>query len=231
MCVLPGEHNLDLRRASLKNAGCGTLWNLRTAPAQVRDADRGGVPRSSCGACGTSLLVARKLKMEWGRSCEVTGFVPIGTARSDDCSIAGPRTEARIPRCTSPRNARVARGAGPGTDRSNQLPAGAAANRRATDGDDRGRGEAVPPDGAAVLRDLAECLRFLACGYGLMPVGRAALKVLAASGRLNDRQRAQARELSLRLSPSPYGPDPDVCPQYAGPCDDYERGDPVTVLV
>ncbi len=88
------------------------------------------------------------------------------------------------------------------------------------DGDGRGRGEAAPVDGAAVLEALAECLRHLACGYGLNPRERAACvaileagipgmdpadlqaatKLLASSGRLTGRQREKASELSLRLS-------------------------------
>ena len=83
-------------------------------------------------------------------------------------------------------------------------------------GDDRGQEAAVPADGAAAL---AECLRFLACGYGLMPAERAAclrlletgipgaepadlaavMKVLA-SVRLTGHQREQASALSIRLS-------------------------------
>ena len=75
-------------------------------------------------------------------------------------------------------------------------------------------------DGAAVLEALAECLRHLACGYGLNPRERAACvaileagipgmdpadlqaatKLLASSGRLTGRQREKASELSLRLS-------------------------------
>ena len=88
------------------------------------------------------------------------------------------------------------------------------------DGDGRGRGEAAPVDGAAVLEALAECLRHLACGYGLDPRERAACiaiveagisgidpadlqattKLLTFSGRLTGRQREKASELSLRLS-------------------------------
>ena len=90
------------------------------------------------------------------------------------------------------------------------------------DDDDQGqgRGEAAPVDGAAVLEALAECLRHLACGYGLNPRERAACvaileagipgmdpadlqaatKLLASSGRLTGRQREKASELSLRLS-------------------------------
>ena len=87
------------------------------------------------------------------------------------------------------------------------------------DGDGRGRGEAVPVDGTAALEALAECLRHLACGYGLDPRERAAAiaiveagipgmerpdlqaatKLLASSGRLTGRQREKASELSLRL--------------------------------
>ena len=87
-------------------------------------------------------------------------------------------------------------------------------------GGGRGRGEAVPADGAAALEALAECLRHLACGYGLDPRERgaciaileagipcvadaelaAAMKVLAASNRLTSRQREKASELSLRLA-------------------------------
>ena len=87
-------------------------------------------------------------------------------------------------------------------------------------GDDRGQEPAVPADGTAALQALAECLRFLACGYGLDPRERvaclaileagipgidpsdlqSAAKLLAASGRLTSRQRDKASELSLRLA-------------------------------
>ena len=86
--------------------------------------------------------------------------------------------------------------------------------------DDRGRGEAVPADGAAALQAIAECLRHLACGYDLDPRERAAciellqagvpgidradlaaaMKILASSGRRTGRQREKASELSLRFS-------------------------------
>ncbi len=86
---------------------------------------------------------------------------------------------------------------------------------------DGGRGQepAAPMDGAAALSDISECLRHLACGYGLDPRERAAclrllkagiaggdaadlqaaVKVLQSQRRLADRQRTQASELSLRL--------------------------------
>ena len=87
-------------------------------------------------------------------------------------------------------------------------------------GDDRGQEAAVPADGAAALEALAECLRFLACGYGLMTAERAAClrlletgipgaepadlaattKLLQVPRRLTGRQREKASELSLRLS-------------------------------
>ena len=51
------------------------------------------------------------------------------------------------------------------------------------DGDDRGRGEAVPVDGTAALEALAECLRFLACGYGPDPRERGACLALLVSDR------------------------------------------------
>ena len=88
-------------------------------------------------------------------------------------------------------------------------------------GDGRGRGEAAPADGAAALRDLSECLRHLACGYGLDPRERAAaiaileagipgvdvgdlqaaVKILQSSQRcLTGRQRDQASKLSSRFT-------------------------------
>ena len=87
------------------------------------------------------------------------------------------------------------------------------------DGDGRGQEPAVPADGTAALQALAECLRFLACGYGLDPRERvaclaileagipgidpsdlqSAAKLLASSGRLTGRHRAQASELSIRF--------------------------------
>ena len=85
-------------------------------------------------------------------------------------------------------------------------------------GDGRGQEPAAPVDGAAALSDISECLRHLACGYGLDPRERAAcLRLLETSGldrvelaaatkilqvqrRLTGRQRDQASELSLRLS-------------------------------
>ena len=88
------------------------------------------------------------------------------------------------------------------------------------DGNGRGQEAAVPADGAAALQALAECLRFLACGYGLDPRERAAClavleagipgadpadlaattKLLASSGRLTGRQRDQASQLSVRFA-------------------------------
>ena len=88
------------------------------------------------------------------------------------------------------------------------------------DGDGRGQEAAVPVDGTAALEALAECLRHLACGYGLNPRERAACvaileagipgmdpadlqaatKLLASSGRLTGRQRDQASALSVRLA-------------------------------
>ena len=88
------------------------------------------------------------------------------------------------------------------------------------DGDGRGQEAAAPVDGAAALEAIAECLRHLACGYGLDPRERAACLVILEAGipgvdpadlraagqllqaacRLTSRQRAQASELSLRLS-------------------------------
>ena len=84
--------------------------------------------------------------------------------------------------------------------------------------DGRGRGEAVPVDGAAALCDVAECLRHLACGYGLDPRERAAAiailevrvpgvpdaefaaaRIILAATRLTARQRQQASALSIRL--------------------------------
>jgi hypothetical protein len=89
------------------------------------------------------------------------------------------------------------------------------------DGDGRGQKAAVPVDDAAALRDVAECLRHLACGYGLDPRERAAClrllkagipdadsadlaaatKLLQAALRgLTGRQRDQASELSIRFA-------------------------------
>jgi hypothetical protein len=87
------------------------------------------------------------------------------------------------------------------------------------DGDGRGQEAAVPVDGTAALEALAECLRHLACGYGLNPRERAACiaiveagildvapadlqaagKLLQAARQLTGRQREKASELSLRL--------------------------------
>lgn len=87
-------------------------------------------------------------------------------------------------------------------------------------GGGRGRRETAAQDGAAVLEAIAECLRHLANGYGLLPAERAAclrlleagipgvadadfapaMKILAASGRLTGRQREKASELALRLA-------------------------------
>jgi hypothetical protein len=73
---------------------------------------------------------------------------------------------------------------------------------------------------AEALRAIAECLRHLACGYGLLPAERsaclrlleagipgvgdadlaAARKILAASRRLTSRQQNRAAELSVRLA-------------------------------
>ena len=78
----------------------------------------------------------------------------------------------------------------------------------------------MPADGAAALQALAECLRHLACGYGLDPRERGACianleagilgvadadlaavaKLLQVRRRLTCRQRAQASELSVRLA-------------------------------
>ena len=86
-------------------------------------------------------------------------------------------------------------------------------------GGGRGRRETAAQDGAAALSDISECLRYLACGYGLDPRERsaclsileaglrsldvadlqAAVKILESSRRLTARQRDQASELSLRL--------------------------------
>jgi hypothetical protein len=88
------------------------------------------------------------------------------------------------------------------------------------DDDGRGQEAAVPADGAAALHDLAECLRFLACGWILDPRERAAClaileagipgmerpalqaaaKILQASRRLTGRQREKAAELFVRLA-------------------------------
>ena len=88
------------------------------------------------------------------------------------------------------------------------------------DGDGRRQEAAVPMDGTAALRDLAECLRHLACGYGLDPRERAAClrlldagiagvdaadlqaatKILQSSRGLTRRQRTQASELSVRFA-------------------------------
>ena len=87
------------------------------------------------------------------------------------------------------------------------------------DDDGRGQEAAVPADGAAALSDISECLRHLACGYGLVPAERAAClaileagipgmepadlatttKLLQVPRRLTGRQREKASELSLRL--------------------------------
>jgi hypothetical protein len=87
-------------------------------------------------------------------------------------------------------------------------------------GDGRGQEAAVPADGAAALEALAECLRFLACGYGLDPRERAAClaileagipgadpadlaavtKLMQAPRSLAARARDQASALSIRLS-------------------------------
>ena len=86
------------------------------------------------------------------------------------------------------------------------------------DGDGRGRGETAPVYGAAALEAIAECLRHLANGYGLLPAERAAclrlleagipgvdaadqraaIKILAATRRLTAVQREQASALSVR---------------------------------
>ena len=88
-----------------------------------------------------------------------------------------------------------------------------------TDGDGRGQ-EPAAQDSAAALSDISECLRHLACGYGLDPRERAACcaileaeipgmdpadrqaagKILQVQRRLTGRQRDHASELSLRLS-------------------------------
>ena len=85
-------------------------------------------------------------------------------------------------------------------------------------GDGRGQ-EPAAQDSAAALSDISECLRHLACGYGLVPAERAAclaileagipgvdpaelaaaMKSLAISGRLTGRQREKASELSVRF--------------------------------
>lgn len=87
------------------------------------------------------------------------------------------------------------------------------------DGDGRGQEAVVPADGAAALSDISECLRHLACGYGLDPRERAAClaileagipgmepadlaamaKLLQVPRRLTGRQREKASELSVRL--------------------------------
>ena len=89
-------------------------------------------------------------------------------------------------------------------------------------GGGRGRRETAAQDGAAVLEAIAECLRHLANGYGLLPAERAAClclleagipgadsadlavatKILQSSRGLTRRQRDQASELSFRLSAS-----------------------------
>ena len=88
------------------------------------------------------------------------------------------------------------------------------------DDDGRGQEAAVPADGTAALSDISECLRHLACGYGLLPAERAAClailaagisgidpadlaavgKILQAPRRLTGRQRDQASELSIRFA-------------------------------
>ncbi len=76
-------------------------------------------------------------------------------------------------------------------------------------GDGRGRRETAAQDGAAALQALAECLRFLACGWTLDPRERsacvaileAARKIIEQSGqrRLPARARGRAGEFSVRL--------------------------------
>ena len=88
------------------------------------------------------------------------------------------------------------------------------------DDDGRGQEAAVPADGAAALEALSECLRFLACGYGLDSRERtaclaileagipgadpadlaAATKILQVPRRLTGRQRDQASQLSVRFA-------------------------------
>ena len=85
-------------------------------------------------------------------------------------------------------------------------------------GDGRGQ-EPAALSCAAALEALAECLRFLACGYGLDPRERAAClaileagipdvapvdlaaaaKLLQSTGILTGRQRDRASEVSIRL--------------------------------
>ena len=88
-------------------------------------------------------------------------------------------------------------------------------------GGGRGRRETAAQDGAAALQALAECLRFLACGWTLDPRERsacvaileagvpgapapdleAARKIIEQSGqrRLPARARGRAGEFSVRL--------------------------------
>ena len=101
-----------------------------------------------------------------------------------------------------------------------EVYAAISADQSSMGGDGRGRGEAVPVDGAAALHAVAECLRHLARGYGLDPREQAAclaileagiagvaaadlqaaVKVLQSQRRLADRQRTQASELSVRFA-------------------------------
>jgi hypothetical protein len=89
--------------------------------------------------------------------------------------------------------------------------------------------EPPPPDPVSVLAAVAECLRHLACGYGLVPAEReaclallqgplpgvlptdreAARKILTQAGRrrLADRTRDRASALAVRLAP-PSAADP-----------------------
>ena len=87
------------------------------------------------------------------------------------------------------------------------------------DADGRGQ-EPAAQDSAAALSDISECLRHLACGYGLdvreraaclrlleagipgmeRPELQAAAKILQASRRLTGPQRDQASQLSIRLA-------------------------------
>ena len=53
------------------------------------------------------------------------------------------------------------------------------------DGDGRGQEAAAPVDGTAALEALAECLRHLACGYGLDPRERAACIAIVDAGILD----------------------------------------------
>ena len=110
------------------------------------------------------------------------------------------------------------------------------------DGDGRGQEPAVPADGAAALSDISECLRHLACGYGLDPRERAASlaileaeipgmdpadrqaagKILQVQRGLTGRQREKASELSIRFAeraahdpPSPLGLGSGARPKYS----------------